>query len=82
MRLRRNRLGRTGCFIVLDAMLERIRHENTVDVYGLVTCLRTQRNYTVQTEEQYAFVHEALPRVLFLRSAILVTLFLYTMSFI
>uniref|UniRef100_UPI00358DE534 receptor-type tyrosine-protein phosphatase delta-like isoform X2 n=1 Tax=Myxine glutinosa TaxID=7769 RepID=UPI00358DE534 len=53
-------VGRTGCFIVLDAMLERMRHENTVDVYGLVTCLRTQRNYTVQTEEQYAFVHEAL----------------------
>ncbi|CAL4129724.1 unnamed protein product, partial [Meganyctiphanes norvegica] len=38
-------VGRTGAFIVIDAMLERIKHERTVDVYGHVTCLRAQRNY-------------------------------------
>ncbi|XP_032826471.1 receptor-type tyrosine-protein phosphatase delta isoform X27 [Petromyzon marinus] len=53
-------VGRTGCFVVLDATLERLRSERTADVYGFVTCLRSQRNYTVQTEEQYVFVHEAL----------------------
>uniref|UniRef100_A0A9J8ATV7 protein-tyrosine-phosphatase n=1 Tax=Cyprinus carpio carpio TaxID=630221 RepID=A0A9J8ATV7_CYPCA len=53
-------VGRTGCFIVIDAMLERIRHERTVDVYGLVTLMRSQRNYMVQTEDQYGFIHEAL----------------------
>uniref|UniRef100_A0A8C4WYI2 protein-tyrosine-phosphatase n=1 Tax=Eptatretus burgeri TaxID=7764 RepID=A0A8C4WYI2_EPTBU len=53
-------VGRTGCFIVIDAMLERLRQEHTVDVYGHVTCLRAQRNYMVQTEEQYAFIHESL----------------------
>ncbi|XP_078723775.1 receptor-type tyrosine-protein phosphatase delta-like isoform X5 [Lampetra fluviatilis] len=53
-------VGRTGCFMVMDAMLERMRTENSVDVYGQVTCMRAQRNYMVQTEEQYVFVHEAL----------------------
>ena len=43
-------MGRTGAFIVIDAMLERIKHEKTVDIYGHVTCLRAQRNYMVQTE--------------------------------
>ncbi|XP_043118930.1 receptor-type tyrosine-protein phosphatase S isoform X4 [Puntigrus tetrazona] len=53
-------VGRTGCFIVIDAMLERIRHERSVDVYGHVTLMRSQRNYMVQTEDQYGFIHEAL----------------------
>ncbi|XP_019900976.1 receptor-type tyrosine-protein phosphatase S isoform X6 [Esox lucius] len=53
-------VGRTGCFIVIDAMLERIRHERTADVYGHVTLMRSQRNYMVQTEDQYGFIHEAL----------------------
>ncbi|XP_051554730.1 receptor-type tyrosine-protein phosphatase F-like isoform X7 [Myxocyprinus asiaticus] len=53
-------VGRTGCFIVIDAMLERMKHENTVDIYGHVTCMRAQRNYMVQTEDQYIFIHEAL----------------------
>ncbi|XP_064869700.1 receptor-type tyrosine-protein phosphatase S-like isoform X3 [Oncorhynchus nerka] len=53
-------VGRTGCFIVIDAMLERIRHEHTADIYGHVTLMRSQRNYMVQTEDQYGFIHEAL----------------------
>uniref|UniRef100_A0A8K9UQB4 Receptor-type tyrosine-protein phosphatase delta n=1 Tax=Oncorhynchus mykiss TaxID=8022 RepID=A0A8K9UQB4_ONCMY len=53
-------VGRTGCFIVIDAMVERIKHEKTVDIYGHVTLMRSQRNYMVQTEDQYAFIHDAL----------------------
>ncbi|XP_037557274.1 receptor-type tyrosine-protein phosphatase delta-like isoform X3 [Dermacentor silvarum] len=53
-------VGRTGCFVVIDSMLERMRHEGTVDIYGHVTCLRAQRNYMVQTEDQYLFIHDAL----------------------
>ena len=53
-------VGRTGAFIVIDSMLERLKQERTVDVYGHVTCLRSQRNYMVQTEEQYIFIHDAI----------------------
>ncbi|XP_067297932.1 protein tyrosine phosphatase receptor type Db isoform X3 [Pseudorasbora parva] len=53
-------VGRTGCFIVIDAMLERVKQEKTIDVYGHVTLMRSQRNYMVQTEEQYIFIYDAL----------------------
>ncbi|KAK1792090.1 hypothetical protein P4O66_001868 [Electrophorus voltai] len=53
-------VGRTGCFIAIDAMLERVRQEKTIDVYGHVTLMRSQRNYMVQTEEQYIFIYDAL----------------------
>lgn len=53
-------VGRTGCFIVIDSMIERMKQENTIDIYGHVTSLRAQRNYIVQTEDQYMFIHDAV----------------------
>ncbi len=53
-------VGRTGCYIVIDSMLERIKQDTTVDIYGYVTCLRAQRNYMVQTEDQYIFCYDAV----------------------
>ncbi|KHJ98251.1 Protein-tyrosine phosphatase [Oesophagostomum dentatum] len=53
-------IGRTGAFIVVDCMLERLRYENTVDIFGCVTSLRSQRSYMVQTEDQYIFIHDAV----------------------
>ncbi|VDP94876.1 unnamed protein product [Echinostoma caproni] len=49
-----------GAFILLDILLEQMRHEKAVDVFGAVSRLRSQRNFMVQTEDQYAFVYEAL----------------------
>ncbi|CAL8085119.1 unnamed protein product [Calicophoron daubneyi] len=53
-------VGRTGAFILLDILLEQMRHEKAVDVFAAVSRLRSQRNFMVQTEDQYAFVYEAL----------------------
>uniref|UniRef100_A0A0X3PIQ3 protein-tyrosine-phosphatase n=1 Tax=Schistocephalus solidus TaxID=70667 RepID=A0A0X3PIQ3_SCHSO len=53
-------VGRTGAFIAIDSQLERMKHENSVDIFGTVSRMRTQRNFMVQTEQQYAFLYEVL----------------------
>ncbi len=43
-------VGRTGVFITLSIVLERMRYEGAVDIFQTVKMLRTQRPAMVQTE--------------------------------
>ncbi|XP_077364709.1 receptor-type tyrosine-protein phosphatase mu-like isoform X6 [Festucalex cinctus] len=52
--------GRTGCFMVIDIMLDMAEREGVVDIYNCVRELRARRVNMVQTEEQYVFIHDAI----------------------
>lgn len=53
-------VGRSGTYICIDILLNKLKHENSVDVYGVVCLMRTQRCNMVQTEEQYIFIHHVI----------------------
>uniref|UniRef100_A0A9J8AXI2 protein-tyrosine-phosphatase n=1 Tax=Cyprinus carpio carpio TaxID=630221 RepID=A0A9J8AXI2_CYPCA len=57
-------VGRTGTFIVLDRVLQQLDRNCTVDIYGCVFDLRLHRLYMVQTESQYAYIHQCVRDVL------------------
>ncbi|NP_001303609.1 receptor-type tyrosine-protein phosphatase epsilon isoform c precursor [Mus musculus] len=53
-------VGRTGTFIVIDAMMDMIHSEQKVDVFEFVSRIRNQRPQMVQTDVQYTFIYQAL----------------------
>ena len=53
-------VGRSGTFILIDAMLELIQRERKVNIYNYFQILRRDRMQMVQTAEQYIFIHDAI----------------------
>src|SRR5688572_12150548 len=49
-------VGRSGVFITLSIVLERMRYEGSIDQFQTVKMLRTQRQSMVQTEVSFVFV--------------------------
>lgn len=43
-------MGRTGTFIVIDAMIDMMHAEQKVDVFGFVARIREQRSQLIQTD--------------------------------
>ena len=43
-------VGRTGTFIVIDTMMEKLEDNEPIDIYSCVVSLRTRRQDMVQTE--------------------------------
>ena len=43
-------MGRSGVYMVIDSMMERIEDDKTVDVFNFLNHIRTQRIALVQEE--------------------------------
>ena len=43
-------VGRTGAYIMIDAMLEQAKHQQSLDIFSYLQTIREDRPYMVQTE--------------------------------
>ncbi|XP_057314378.1 receptor-type tyrosine-protein phosphatase F-like isoform X2 [Hydractinia symbiolongicarpus] len=53
-------VGRTGTYIIIDAMLHLVRTKKCVDIYNYFESIRQDRVQMVQRVEQYTFVYSAI----------------------
>ncbi|XP_057313253.1 receptor-type tyrosine-protein phosphatase F-like [Hydractinia symbiolongicarpus] len=53
-------VGRTGSYIIIDAMLHLVRTKKRVDIYNYFESIRQDRVQMVQRVEQYNFVYSAI----------------------
>ncbi|XP_068116010.1 receptor-type tyrosine-protein phosphatase eta-like [Hyperolius riggenbachi] len=54
----RSGAGRSGIFIALECIINRLEKENTVDIYGTVHRMNLHRATMVQTEDQYLLLYQ------------------------
>ncbi|XP_064396510.1 phosphatidylinositol phosphatase PTPRQ-like isoform X2 [Halichondria panicea] len=57
-------VGRTGCFVALDTLLQQMKDHDWLDILSLACEMRQHRNHMIQTEAQYVFIHKAIQEVL------------------
>ncbi|KAJ8675580.1 hypothetical protein QAD02_011366 [Eretmocerus hayati] len=57
-------IGRTGTLIAVDILLQSIRDNRKLDVFGTVYRLRRHRLNMVQRESQYAYIYNCIRQVL------------------
>jgi len=53
-------VGRTGTFIALDILMQRIKNESKINIFETVKKLRFQRMKMVQTLPQYSFLYTCI----------------------
>ncbi|GFQ75373.1 tyrosine-protein phosphatase 10D [Trichonephila clavata] len=57
-------VGRSGTFIALDHILQKIQKHDYVDIFSIVYEMRKERVWMVQNEQQYICIHQCLMCVL------------------
>ena len=52
-------IGRTGTIATLDYVIQKFLSDGKIDIRSTLERIRNQRMFSVQTPEQYMFIHKA-----------------------